>query len=42
MDWRVTYPAVGRIRGNRMTIAARFRLWKRRRKHYDLENLKGW
>ena len=31
----------GKPGGTRMTIGARFRLWKRRRKHDDLWNLKG-
>ena len=32
----------GKAAGVRMTIPARIRLWKRRRKQCDLQNLKGW
>ncbi len=32
----------GKPGGTKMTIAARFRIWKRRRKQNDLWNLKGW
>lgn len=34
-------PGAGKIKGRRMTIAERFRLWKRRRKQCDLAGLKG-
>lgn len=34
-------PGAHKIRGQRMTLADRFRRWKRRRKQNDLWNLKG-
>ena len=37
-------PCAHKIKGRRQTLAARFRLWKRRRKQDDLSNIKspGW
>ena len=34
-------PGAQKIRARRMTMAERFRRWKRRRKQCDLANLKG-
>lgn len=39
--WQYMNPMAGRS-CRRMTFGARFRLWKRRRKHDDLWTLKGW
>ena len=39
--WQLMNPAAGRVRGNRVTLFGRFRLWKRRRRSYDLEFLRG-
>ena len=32
----------GRARWHRMTLAERYRLWKRRRTQWDLQNVKQW
>lgn len=32
----------GKARWRRMTLVERYRLWKRRQEHYDLENVRGW
>ena len=40
MNWRMITPAAGIIRGHRMTIADRFRLWKRRRHTDDLAKVR--
>jgi hypothetical protein len=42
MDWRQMYPAAGKIRGNRLTLAGRIRLWKRRKRTDDLAHLRRW
>lgn len=39
MEWYQMYPAT-RPRLHRMTIVERFRLWRRRRKVYDLQNVR--
>ena len=39
MEWWQMYPAT-KPRLHRMTIIERFRLWKRRRTHYDLEGVR--
>lgn len=39
--WQYMTPLAGRP-PRRMTIGARVRLWKRRRKHDDLWTVRGW
>jgi len=41
MNWRQKYPAVSWIHGNRLTLAGRLRLRKRRKRSDDLANLRG-
>ena len=35
-------PGAGLIKGRRMTLMNRIRLWRRRRHRDDLEHLRGW
>ena len=35
-------PGAGKIRGQRMTLMSRIRLWKRRRKQDDLSGVLKW
>jgi len=42
MNYGYFTAGAGQARWKRMTLAERFRLWKRRRRQDDLANLKGW
>lgn len=39
--WQYMNPMAGKL-PPRMTLGARFRLWRRRRKHDDLWTVRGW
>ena len=42
MDWHQKYPAAGIIRGHRRTLIEWLRLRKRRKRQFDLQNVRGW